>query len=136
MDTITVDLAVAGLLVTAITALSAAIVWLGSQLPGWIKRAVEANLKRLEANLAQNTALTTEARDLSNGKLSATLNEVQKYRSSYERYARLVRELNKIEAARPYLDQAAQAMRAVEFDTNWNALQAKLLGKDTDDGHA
>jgi UDP-N-acetylglucosamine:LPS N-acetylglucosamine transferase len=130
MDQPSIDVAIAGLFITAITSLGAAIVWLGTQLPGWIKRAVEANLKRLETNLAANTALTVEARDLSNGKLTAAINDAQKYRSAYERYERLVRELNKIEAARPYLDQAAQAMRSVEFDASWAELQAKLLSQE------
>ena len=124
------EIAVVGLQLAAIAGAGGVIVWFFKVVPGWLERLVEAQLKRIEAGLTENTRITTATHKAANGALSAAVNEAQKYRSAYERYARLVRELNNIEAARPYLDQAAQAMRVVEHDASFAALQRRLLGEE------
>lgn len=113
-----------------LTGFTGLVAWLFKQLPGWISRAVEARLHTIESGLAENTRLTEQARNASNGRLAAAINEAQKYRTIAERYKRLMQELNKIEAARPLMDQAAQAMRAVELDANWSAFEDRLMHKE------
>ncbi len=124
------ETAVVGLQMAAILGAGGMVVWFFKVVPSWIERVIEARLKALEVNLTENTKLTTETYSQTNGRLTQAINEAQKYRSAYERYARLVHELNNIEAARPYLDQAAQAMRAVQHDRSFADLQRRLLGEE------
>ena len=125
MDTL--DSALLGLVIALVSAVIAMLGWAGKVIPGWITRLVELRFRGMETELAENTELTTKTYTAANGKLAAALNDSQKWRSIAERYSRLMHELNKIEEARPFMDRAAQNLRAVEYDASWTAFETKLF---------
>ena len=115
-------LGVSGLILAVLAGLTGLVVWLFRKAPEWIERSIEERLSHTNDALARNTAMTSQVRDA-----IAVRNEAQKYRSAYERAALLIRKLNDIPEARPYIDQAGKAMRAVEHDAAWADLERRLL---------
>jgi hypothetical protein len=107
--------------------LGAGVLWLGKQLPNWVSRAMEVRLAVMEKSITANTALTEATHEKVNGNLIRAKNEATKYRLMYERLERLLQELNKIPEARPFIDQAANARREIEYDAEFDQLKSRLL---------
>jgi hypothetical protein len=92
-----------------------------------LTKKLQVTTETIETKLDANTELTTQSRDLSNGRLTAALNQITKYRLLYERYERIIREMNTDPASRAFVDAAADRIRTVEFDREWAALQNRLV---------
>lgn len=120
-------LAIQGLTLALIASLVAGLAWVGKKLPTWVERIAEAKIQRIEGNLDDNTKLTKEARDLSNGKYERMVNAAQKYRSAFEHYEAIFRELSKNPEAKPLIEAAMEALKVAKVDENWLELQQRLL---------
>jgi uncharacterized membrane protein len=115
--------ALVALIVTIIGSIGGLVVYLAKEAPNWVHRAMEVQLVRMEAALAENTAITTETRTLSNGRLTSLQDALDALRVALddereqrERLERIIAAVNEHPASRACLDEVVQRLRK-ESDT-------------------
>ena len=102
------------------------VAYLFKEIPDWIHRAMEVQLKRMEQQLDINTQISTEARDLSNGKLTELQQALADERARRVRLELIIAEANADTHTRDCLDRAAQSLRQREEE---EATLRRLLGQ-------
>ena len=73
--------------------------------PDWVQRSVEIKLISLERKLNENTKITTEARDLSNGRLHEALKRAEEAERRVREYEDLVNSLRRSPDLAPIIAQ-------------------------------
>jgi flagellar biosynthesis component FlhA len=114
-----VQAALVALLLTVLTGLS------------WFVRYATEQIKR---KLDQNTAITKQVEQQTNGQLAAARDEATKWRLTAERQTRilteqkwLISQLQKREDGRALIDRIMQARRAIVHDGDYASLEQRLL---------
>jgi hypothetical protein len=102
------------------------VAYLFKEIPTWIHRAMEVQLRKMEQQLEANTKISTEARDLSNGKLIELQQALADERARRVRLEAIIAEANADTHARACLDRAAQSLRQREEE---DATLRRLLGQ-------
>ena len=102
------------------------VAYLFKEIPTWIHRAMEVQLRKMEQQIEVNTKISTEARDLSNGKLTELQQALADERARRVRLELIIAEANADTHARACLDRAAQALRQREEE---DATLRRLLGQ-------
>lgn len=127
------DSQITGALTVLALGLIASIGLVATALANYLKRRFEVMTKRLD----ENTELTIEARDLSNGRLGealakvdAALAQLEAARKQAAFFRAILDEMQAYPEARAFINKAAEAVRERQHDPHTKAL-ARLLDGET-----